>query len=176
MKNLLIGLFLLSASSSVIAGNSGVSGTRGDFSNTLSYYDSYKLQSFNVNEKLDRPCYVSAILRGTNGTVEETTNNCYLSPNHTSVSAVGLFYGKIETLQVCHSKSGRVKGYKITGTNQQGLPDTDFYKRANCSKWKNTVSCPSGEIANGLRAYFKGASFNKSDILVGLQLLCRIDN
>lgn len=181
MKKLFLGtLIFLTSASAAYAGNSPRSGHVGDYSDNLFYHQSYRLQTIDVKERYDKPCFMEASFLGDdpNGgpdfqTVEQ--NNCRLFPSDGHNSAVGLTYGDIRYLRVCHSSSGRVKGYKIGGYTNQGLWDTDVFVRPNCSKWKREVYCPKGEIANGIRGYFEATSGTKSDILVGMQLLCRAD-
>ncbi|AOE50027.1 hypothetical protein [Kangiella sediminilitoris] len=181
MNKLLLGAILFLISSTVAqAGNSARSGHLGDYSDNLFYHQSYRLQTIDVKERYDKPCFMEARFLGsdTNGGPDFQTvqqNNCRFSPFEGANSAVGLTYGDIRYLRVCHSSSGRVKGYKIGGYNNQGLWDTDAYVRPNCSNWKREVYCPKGEVANGIRGYFKATSGTKSDILVGMQLLCRAD-
>jgi hypothetical protein len=79
-------------------------------------------------------------------------------------------------LKVCLSGSDRVKGWTIYGlSNSSPNIVSDSFKRPNCPNdgWQTRVDCPAGAEAIGVRAQFEPGTGDKSDMLRGMQLICR---
>ena len=56
------------------------------------------------------------------------------------------------------------RGSTVTLTNQSAKLEA---KRTNCKKWHKAVSCPSGQVANAVKAHYDGIN------ITGLALDCR---
>ncbi len=126
------------------------------------------MTSFWVKEKYDKPCWVRV---GFRTTWPDTIERCIGSAPSGSKGKVevGLY---ITGIRVCHSSSGRVKGYTLFGKDGNGNTQVETFKRPNCDAWQQRVNCPAGEMATGVRLHFDAGSGNKSDILTGVQLHC----
>lgn len=83
----------------------------------------------------------------------------------------------IGRLQVCQSKSGRIKGIRVYGDriNPDGTttyhPAISTSEFTNCKVWKQDVLCPSGTLSSGLVIHYDSGGSRPA--ATGLQLVCR---
>jgi hypothetical protein len=83
----------------------------------------------------------------------------------------------ITQVSVCMNAAGtKVKGLMAVGEQLRSDGTTGVWKtfeqeRANCDYWSGGASCPVGQVATAVNAYFNGSS-QPSD-LTGITLTCR---
>jgi hypothetical protein len=92
---------------------------------------------------------------------------------------IELSEGYISSVQICmNSDRTKLKGARIWGTkfDAGGAPvamsSNREFRRPNCSRWETRVSCGSGEVANGVRAYYD-PDVGSTGSFHGLALRCQ---
>lgn len=173
----------------------GLSGRTGLFHIDYHTLDGYAISGLETAETSDRPCRVGIMRKGLPGQHDAFQNYDYGIYGNQQVNQgcppsivptdwipsrkrAGFFASNnlyVNAAEVCDSKNNnneRIKGLRVFGsriTNSGTVnlaQEQDEFSRTNCGQWQSRVSCPSNEIATGIRAHFD------TDGFVGLQLYC----
>jgi hypothetical protein len=173
----------------------GLSGRTGLFHIDYHVLDGYAISGLETAETSDRPCRVGIMRKGLPGQHDAFQNYDYGIYGNQQVNQgcppsivptdwipsrkrAGFFTANnlyVNAAEVCDSKNKnneRIKGLRVFGSritnsgNVNLAQEQDEFARANCGQWQSRVSCPSNEIATGIRAHFD------TDGFVGLQLYC----
>jgi hypothetical protein len=139
-------------------------------------------------ERSDEPCHLAIGTEDLNDASDDavpTVNHCgsggptssTIHADFLDVSAGGVDdHVFIAQVMVCMNGAGtKVKGLDAVGirlnedgtTTVMGRPQDD---RPNCSYWSGGASCPAGQIATAVNAYFSGS---EPKDLTGITLSCR---
>ena len=139
----------------------------------------YGLRGVRIQQGTYGPCGVYPIPGELNAGEREAKTTGYIDRDQSTCQAAKhkamLRRGYVvNKLQVCTGRGGnairgvRVSGGKLdsSGRLRPSRSASDQYKLAGCSQWHPAVSCPSGEVAIGVKG------FKKSSKIGGLKLLC----
>ncbi len=147
--------------------------------------DQWALGGLVFYERSDEACYIGTLRTSLNGrhTAETTSNTITRAPCTDKVvhDKQTIKFDKadhvVQAIQVCttdkKNKDDKIKGAEIwavrVGTDGR-LYDanlSDKFRRPNCERWREKVSCPSNQIAIGIEATYGDGGF------AGLRLRCK---
>ncbi|MCA9500276.1 MAG: hypothetical protein KC588_13885 [Nitrospira sp.] len=147
--------------------------------------DQWALGGLVFYERSDEACYIGTLRTSLNGrhTAESTSNNITRSPCTDKIvhDKQTIKFDKadhvVQAIQVCTTdkkkKDDKIKGAEIwavrvgpDGTLHEASL-SDKFRRPNCERWHNKVSCPSNQIAIGIEATWGDGGF------AGMRLRCK---
>ena len=147
--------------------------------------DQWALRGLVFYERSDEACYIGTLRTSLNGrhTAESTSNNITRPPctGKNVHDKQTIKFDKadhvIQSIQVCTTdkkkKDDKIKGAEIWAVRvgQDGTlfeaSLSDKFRRPNCARWHEKVSCPSNQIAIGVEASWGDGGF------AGLRLRCK---
>ena len=147
--------------------------------------DQWALGGLVFYERSDEACYLGTLRTSLNGrhTAETTSNNITRPPctDKNVHDKQTIKFDKadhvVQAIQVCttdkKNKDDKIKGAEIWSVRVG--PDgtlydaslSDKFRRPNCERWHDKVSCPSNQIAIGFEATYGDGGF------AGLRLRCK---
>jgi len=136
-------------------------------------------------EDTDDPCKFEVYNRHLNlgGVKTPETSWCGGSPGNMKWAERRGGDEYITALQVCltdknDSTKNKIKGIRVWGRDldtgvlgAQNGPDESTH--TNCKKWKNKVTCPSGQIATKIKVHYNEYQFTSHGFATGISLGCR---
>ena len=143
---------------------------------------SYALRKLKFYEMTDDPCLIYAYYKTMNTADQAETFNgkgkLHLKDGWSgSMEEVDVGANHFITgIKVCtndkDSSKAKIKGIKLYGARlnsdgsltQNSTPAT--FSRNNCKEWHSKVSCPSGQVVDGIRGYYNDKKYGFSGIAI----------
>ena len=155
---------------------SGISGVQGDVTRVIDRNG--PVRSLEFGELGDRPCIIN--LRSYEGQPFRDAivdqSQCSGRINTSQYWMVSVSEGQIHGMQACYNRrSGRLKGLRVfynDGEYDQTASEIQYNCGGNRGRWADRVDCPPGMYLRGLRAHFRQEPRNRTNPIIGLQMLC----
>jgi len=149
-----------------------ISGQQGDTTDTA---HGARLQYVYVVERGDKPCRLLVAHVDSSTGVDQ----CFGPTALTDRWTVHVPNRRVVGIQPCFNRrSGRLKGMRVFYDDAPGegvVAEIQPNCRGNRADWGNRINCPEGYGGFGIRAHFTELPGNRANPIIGVQLICGVD-